>query len=162
MDGYALSADDPAERFTVAMEIAAGQLPDRALQAGECARIFTGAALPAGATQVIPQEDTRRDGAIMIPLRRDGPKFVRLRGAEAQPGDILLRPGTLLGGAEAASSRRIRGVVAPRVMPSFRGFVQFISRGRENWVPPRDAGSRQDAQSRGHPNVTHSASIRHE
>ncbi len=34
-----------------------GAVPELNLRSGECARIFTGAAIPAGASQVIMQED---------------------------------------------------------------------------------------------------------
>ena len=116
MDGYAVSADDPSEHFNIVMEIPAGTLPERQLQRGECARIFTGAALPEGASRVIPQEDVDRDGGTMKPHRRDGPSFVRPRGAEAQLGEILLRPGTVLGGAELAILAQV-GCVEPLASP---------------------------------------------
>jgi molybdopterin molybdotransferase len=116
MDGYAIDADDASEQFQVTMEIAAGTLPDRALRRGECARIFTGAALPAGASQVIPQEDADREGAMVKPRQRDGPRFVRRRGAEAHAGDVLLRVGAVLGGAELAVLAQC-GCVEPQVSP---------------------------------------------
>src|SRR5262249_44875669 len=114
MDGYAIAADDPAEHFKIVMEIPAGTMPARSLERGECARIFTGAALPEGATQVIPQEDADRDGAMMKPHRRDGLRFVRQRGAEAQAGDVLLRSGTIIGGAELAVLAQV-GSIKPLV-----------------------------------------------
>src|SRR5258708_6156611 len=53
MDGYAIAADDDSERFRVVTEIAAGSETDATLRRGECARIFTGATLPHGASQVL-------------------------------------------------------------------------------------------------------------
>ena len=105
-----------SERFEVVMEIAAGAVPERVLQRGECARIFTGAALPEGASQVIPQEDADREGTMMKPHRRDGPRFMRLQGAEAHAGDVLLRDGDVLGGAELAILAQV-GCVEPLVAP---------------------------------------------
>jgi len=116
MDGYAIAADDPSEHFQVVMEIAAGAMPERALQRGECARIFTGAALPEGASQVIPQEDADREGTTMKPHQRGGKRFVRMRGAEARAGDVLLREGAALGGAELAILAQV-GCMAPLVSP---------------------------------------------
>ncbi|MGB1253799.1 MAG: gephyrin-like molybdotransferase Glp [Candidatus Promineifilaceae bacterium] len=65
MDGYVLlSADSQsATRETpvtlqVVGDIAAGTWPDLTLVAGQAARIMTGAPIPAGATAVIPVEDT--------------------------------------------------------------------------------------------------------
>ena len=65
MDGYALrhedsaaaSSDSPAT-LSVAMDIMAGSAPERQLHPGHAARIMTGAPIPAGATAVIPVEDT--------------------------------------------------------------------------------------------------------
>ncbi|HWA40642.1 MAG TPA: hypothetical protein VG712_03465, partial [Gemmatimonadales bacterium] len=65
MDGYACrgadvrgaSAERPV-RLTVVEQIPAGHFPRRAIGPGECARIFTGAPLPAGADSIVRQEDT--------------------------------------------------------------------------------------------------------
>src|SRR3989442_9878777 len=60
MDGYAVRAADvgPGRELQVIETVAAGQLPRRALGAGEATRFFTGAPLPSGADSVIRQEDT--------------------------------------------------------------------------------------------------------
>src|SRR6478736_1198935 len=102
MDGYAIGADEDAERFRVIAEITPGVAPTFALAPGECARIFTGGILPSGATQVIMQEETRRDGEWMIPTQRSTRRSVRSRGEEAKPGDILLKAGVALEAAELA------------------------------------------------------------
>ena len=65
MDGYAVrredllgaSADAPRS-LPVAYEVPAGGQAERPLEAGEVARIFTGAPLPPGADAVVMQEDT--------------------------------------------------------------------------------------------------------
>ncbi len=65
MDGYAVRRADlsGATRSSpvtlpVVFEVPAGGQASRALEAGETARIFTGAPLPAGADAVVRQEDT--------------------------------------------------------------------------------------------------------
>ena len=116
MDGYAVAADDESAQFEVVTEIAAGALPKRELQRGECARIYTGAVLPQGASQVIPQEDAVREGNTMKPVRRGEKRWVRERGAEARPGDVLLRAGTILGGPEMAILAQT-GNVKPMASP---------------------------------------------
>lgn len=146
MDGYAFAEDDPAEHFRVVMEVVAGRPERRALRAGECARIFTGAPLPAGATTVLPQEDARREGDLMIPLRRDGRRFVRPRGSEAQAGDVLLRKGTRIGPGERAILAQA-GCVQPLVS-SVPG-VWHVATGDE-LVDPREqpgAGEIRDSNS---------------
>jgi len=65
MDGYAVRTADVQQlpvRLKVVEAIAAGTLPARAIGAGECARIFTGAALPEGADAIVIQENTEKDG----------------------------------------------------------------------------------------------------
>src|SRR5436190_24263593 len=65
MDGYAVATTSfaGAGPWTLAVvgESRMGALPDP-LRARTACRIFTGAALPAGADAVVMQEDVRRDG----------------------------------------------------------------------------------------------------
>ncbi|WP_395021605.1 gephyrin-like molybdotransferase Glp [Dongia sp.] len=65
MDGYAVRSADVQQlplRLKIVASIAAGTLPERAIGAGEAARIFTGAALPQGADAIVIQENTEKDG----------------------------------------------------------------------------------------------------
>ncbi len=114
MDGYALAVDDLSERFRVVGEIQAGAVPAMTLRTGECARIFTGAEIPEGATQVMMQEDTKREGEWMIPQRRDSRPWIRRRGEDARQGDLLLEAGTRLQAGDLALLAQI-GVTTPRV-----------------------------------------------
>ena len=132
MDGYAVALDDPAARFRVVMEVPAGPPPARAIGPGECARIFTGAKIPRGASQVIMQEDTRREGEWMIPQRRDQTTHLRRRGADAAAGAVLLESGVRLDASELALLAQI-GAMQPLVSPAPR--VLHICTGRE-LVPP--------------------------
>ena len=108
MDGYATRADDvrgatTAEpiRLRVVEQIAAGSFPSRALQSGECARIFTGAPLPPGADGVIRQEDTDLGrNSVEIRNDRDAGGNIRLAGEDVQRGATVLEAGTELGAAE--------------------------------------------------------------
>src|SRR5438270_13617207 len=65
MDGYAVRAEDlaavPVELRIVA-EVPAGARFGGHVGAGEAARIFTGAPMPAGTGPIVIQEDTERDG----------------------------------------------------------------------------------------------------
>ncbi len=65
MDGYAVRAEDVARvpvNLRIVAEIPAGAGYAGTLGAGEAARIFTGAPLPAGADAIVIQEDTERRG----------------------------------------------------------------------------------------------------
>lgn len=138
MDGYAVTLDDPAERFRIAMEVQAGASPERVLAAGECARVFTGARIPAGASQVIMQENVRREGEWMIPLRRDGTTHIRRRGEDARAGAVLLESGMRLRASELALLAQL-GALQPLVSPAPR--VLHIVTGRELVPPETEPGA---------------------
>jgi len=102
MDGYALRFAELPGPFVVVGESAAGRVLDRALKPGEAARIFTGAAMPAGADVVLLQEEARREGDR---LWRDGEgparagSHVRIAGSDFRSGEILIAAGERLGPA---------------------------------------------------------------
>lgn len=102
MDGYALRlADRSAEPLPVSQRILAGQAP-APLQPGTCARIFTGAPIPAGADCVEMQENAEvlADGRVRFgePLRAG--QNVRPQGQETRVGEQVLAAGTRLGPVE--------------------------------------------------------------
>ena len=83
------------------------------MQAGECARITTGAPLPAGADTVVMKENTRIEAARFEAARLDGDRVhvlaapergqhVRHAGEDTRPGDRLLRAGETLTPARVA------------------------------------------------------------
>jgi molybdopterin molybdotransferase len=146
MDGYALRADDTAKNFRIIGEVQPGQASAAAIHPGECARIFTGARLPDGATQVLMQEDVEREGEWMTPQRRDAKTWIRRRGEDARRGDLLLAAGTRLRAGELALLAQI-GVVQPRISPAPR--VLHFATGNELVDPashPRD-GQIRDSNS---------------
>lgn len=102
MDGYALRyRDAQGEPLLVSQYILAGQFPEP-LQAGSCARIFTGAPLPAGADSVEMQEnvEVQPDGRVRFlePIRLG--QNVRPQGQEVRSGELLLAAGARLGPIE--------------------------------------------------------------
>lgn len=108
MDGYALRAADVAgasptapRALRVRFEVAAGSSPGLRIGPGEAARIFTGAPLPPGADTVVRQEDTERRGdLVLVAVAAPEAEHVRPAGEDVREGDVVLRPGTLLGPAE--------------------------------------------------------------
>jgi molybdopterin molybdotransferase len=99
MDGYAVCEADLANRpasLRMSGESFPGQLP-RAIEAGECARIFTGAPVPEGADRVVIQEIVRREGDWAVFERYTGEaRHIRARGSDFRSGERLLAAGTLL------------------------------------------------------------------
>ena len=146
MDGYAVGAEDRSERFRVVGEIQPGAAPVVEIRTGECARIFTGAQIPAGASQVIMQENVERDGEWITPARRDAKMWIRHRGEDARRGDVLLRAGVRLGAGELALLAQL-GVVQPRVSPAPR--VIHFATGNELTDPATTpaAGQIRDSNS---------------
>jgi molybdopterin molybdotransferase len=106
MDGYALRLRDldqePPFRLPVSGESRTGAVPD-ALTPGTTMRIFTGAAIPAGADAVIMQENVARDGDTAVLAARPRPgQHVRRRGEDLARGAVALAAGTRLRPAHLA------------------------------------------------------------
>lgn len=122
MDGYALRvADWTGEPMVVSQRIFAGQAPGP-LQPGTCARIFTGAPLPAGADCVEMQENAEvlADQRVRFCQTMGVGQNVRPQGQETRIGEQVLTAGTRLGPIElglAASlgCGRLAVVRRPRV-----------------------------------------------
>lgn len=138
MDGYAIARDDDSAAFRIVGEVQPGAAEELQIRRGECVRIFTGAAIPRGATQVIMQEDVRREGELMIPETRDARLNIRFRGEDAGAGDLLLPSGARLGAGEVALLAQTGSV---RVMASPQPRVIHITTGGE-LVPPECAPPR--------------------
>lgn len=105
MDGYAIRYADLPGPWHVVGESAAGRPLDRSLDAGEAARIFTGAAMPEGTDSVLIQEEASREGDRLAlagegPLRMGG--NVRRQGLDFTQGDPLVAAGERLTPARLA------------------------------------------------------------
>jgi len=132
MDGYAIAANDASAKFRIVATIEPGPLPKCKIRRGQCARIFTGAPVPAGASQVLMQEDTRLEGEFMAPTRRDKETNIRYRGEDARRGAVLLKQGTRLGPGELALLAGL-GAAQVQVSPPVR--VAHLATGNELVAP---------------------------
>jgi len=102
MDGYALRLVDwTGQALPVSQRIQAGSAP-LPLEPGTCARIFTGAPLPAGADTVEMQENAELDETGRVHFREPLKvgQNVRDQGQETRIGDCVLPAGTRLGPIE--------------------------------------------------------------
>ena len=99
MDGYAIRFDDLPGPWQVIGESAAGRAFGGATERGEAVRIFTGAAMPAGADSVLVQEEAERDGDALL-LAGEGPPrrgmSVRRKGLDFERGAVLIGAGARL------------------------------------------------------------------
>jgi molybdopterin molybdotransferase len=121
MDGYAVAMSSFQGTGPFTMEVASesrmGRLP-AALVARTACRIFTGAAIPAGADAVVMQEDAVRDGSrvTFASAPRSG-AHIRNAGEDLKEGEVAMEPGTRLGAFHltlAASLDHAEIVVARR------------------------------------------------
>ncbi len=136
MDGYAVRIADvtgaspefPAE-LDVIDDIAAGAVSTRTIKPGTCARIMTGAPVPAGTEAIVPVEATDR-GTRRVAIHAEPAEgqHIRLRGSDVRAGDALLAAGTELGAAQIGLLAAI-GVARVEVHPRPR--VVVISTGSE-------------------------------
>ena len=104
MDGYAVVAADtsgagpqaPAELRCVGT-VHTGEAATRALGAGECIQIATGAPLPDGADAVVMVEQTDRRGHAVEVFTAVHPRqHIGRRGADIESGQTVLGPGDIL------------------------------------------------------------------
>lgn len=117
MDGFALRAQDSTgaqaqmpRTLSVTMDIPAGVMPSGMLNAGEAARIMTGAILPQGADAVIRVEDTDADfsqlersslpDTVTLYQAVDAGNAVRRAGENVQVGQHIFRQGRVVSPAD--------------------------------------------------------------
>lgn len=96
MDGYAFSSKDDSSRFKIVETIAAGDTASIPIKKGECAKIMTGAMLPAGADRVIRREITQEQDGYMQILEQEAAANICYRGEDLRIGDVVLKAGVLL------------------------------------------------------------------
>jgi molybdopterin molybdotransferase len=155
MDGYAVRRADlsGASRSSpvtlpVVYEVPAGGQAPRTLAAGEAARIFTGAPLPAGADAVVRQEDTTalpsQGGQVRIEVEPEPHAHIRDAGEDFEIGDQLIEAGTRLGAAHLGVLASLgRTIVSVHQRPS----VAILSGGDELVEPDRPADAGQIVSS---------------
>lgn len=121
MDGYAVVAAKARGRALPPTFIVAAGEPQKVLSPCHCARIFTGAVLPAGADAVVAQEDVTREGEkVQFPESILPGLNVRQQGEVFQKGETLLPAGKSLTPAAvalaaAAGITKVSVVPRPRV-----------------------------------------------
>ncbi|MBW3166452.1 molybdopterin molybdotransferase MoeA [Ferrimonas balearica] len=136
MDGYAVRAADVAEGavLTVAGKAFAGVPFEGEVGPGQCVRIMTGAALPAGLDSIVMQEVVEAEGEDRVRFTesvRPG-HFVRSRGSELRAGTVVLKAGTRISAAEVGVLATV-GVAEVPVRPKL--VVALFSTGDELKAP---------------------------
>lgn len=143
MDGYAVRVADlvdranpaePGPSLPVSQRIAAGQT-GAALQPGSCARIFTGAPVPAGADAVVMQEHTEpgaAEGQVRFTQPVQAQQNIRRAGEDIAIGQTVLGAGKRLGPAALG----VAASVGCAALPVFaRPRVAVLTTGDELVLP---------------------------
>ncbi|MCK4537651.1 MAG: molybdopterin molybdotransferase MoeA [Candidatus Krumholzibacteria bacterium] len=102
MDGYACRKIDLAAPMKIVATLPAGELPTVEIDSGECVKIMTGAAVPAGADVVVKVEDTEESGGMMTVTGKSNAINICYRAEDVSAGDTVLRSGSLIGPVEIA------------------------------------------------------------
>jgi molybdopterin molybdotransferase len=151
MDGYAVRAADAAAvgaRLKVIGEVAAGKPFDRALGAGEAARIFTGGVIPDGADAVVIQEDTIVDGNfISVTEAAVQGRNIRAAGIDFREGDVLLSAGRRLTDRDLSLAASMN---YPKLPLRRRPKVALLATGDELVMPGTTPGPGQIVYSNGY------------
>jgi molybdopterin molybdotransferase len=143
MDGYAVRATDVAEagpenpvRLPVVEDIPAGRIDRLTLDPGTAHRIMTGAALPKGATAVVPVELT--DGGtdyVTIHASAKPGQHIRSAGEDVTAGTTVLKAGQVVSAAALGLVAAL-GIGELQVVPRQRVLVmstgsELVSAGTE-------------------------------
>jgi molybdopterin molybdotransferase len=121
MDGYAILAGGSGRRLTLIGESRAGTPAGQTVGEGQAIRVSTGAAIPAGATAVIPQEEVERTGDEIETHADSAPgQHIRGAGEDMRAGALQLTAGSRLtavdlGAAVAAGVSTLSVSRRPRV-----------------------------------------------
>lgn len=148
MDGYAVRAEDVAQ-VPVTLRIV-GALPAGApergrIGAGEAARIFTGAPLPAGADTIVIQENTvAEDGRVRVLETAAAGRYVRQAGLDFSAGDVGLAAGQVLAPRHVALAAAMN---RPWLKVYRRPHVAILSTGDEIVSPGDPIGPNQIVSS---------------
>jgi molybdopterin molybdotransferase len=151
MDGYALRAADARRagaRLPVAFVSAAGASDLPPLPPGACARIYTGAPMPAGADAVEMQEEVEREGEVAR-FRRPAVagRFVRRAGHDVAPGAAPLAAGSLV---DAGAVGLAAALGRTELLVHRRPRVAILATGDELVPVYRSPGPGQIADSNSH------------
>jgi len=147
MDGYAIKEGPAGRELSLVGESRAGAPSDHTLGDGEAVRISTGAAVPAGATAVIAQENVDvRDHKVLTNAPVLSGDHIRAAGEVMRAGTVVLRKGTTLGAAELGAAI---AAGAGKALVSRRPEVRVLCTGDELREPGEPLGPGEIHNSNG-------------
>jgi molybdopterin molybdotransferase len=147
MDGFACRRADLANELTVIETIPAGVLPQKAIGPNQCAKIMTGAVVPAGADCVIMVEHTENTTQDRIRfIGEETNDNICLKSEDVREGDIVLRAGCKIA-AQYIAVLASHGCMKPLVALQPR--VGIIATGNELIEPAKKPTACQIRNSNG-------------
>lgn len=147
MDGFACRKEDLDNELMIVEEIPAGKVPVKPIVRGQCARIMTGAMLPAGADYVLMKEHAAILAFDSVKCSRYSDNTnICYQGEDVKSGDLILGAGIRLQPAHLAIMAAT-GCIRPKVytMPK----VAVISTGNELVEPDKKPGTGKIRNSNG-------------
>lgn len=147
MDGFAINSKDASEVFEIIEDIPAGKAPRKKIKKGQCARIMTGAMLPAGANKVVMVEKTTLVSKTKMRLTTEDSKSnISPKGEDVKKGEIILTQGTKIRPQEVAM---LASVGKNKIKVLRQPKVAVISTGSELVEPDRKPKTSQIRNSNG-------------
>lgn len=123
VDGYACRRADLQKPLRQVEVIAAGSVPNYAIEEGHCSKIMTGAMLPIGADCVVMVEQaTQNDEGIVTFADARTKNNIALKGEDIKEGDLVLKKGTRIKAQHIAVLAAV-GAVKPLVYERARVIV---------------------------------------
>ena len=139
MDGFAVAAGAEGE-LEVIGESRAGHPAEAAVRPGTAVRISTGAVVPDGTGAVVPVERTSGGNGVVTVERVPDGANIRGAGEDVRAGEVVLRPGTEVGAAEAAV---LASVGRSSARCARRPRVAVLATGDELRAPGEELGAGQ-------------------
>lgn len=147
MDGYACRRADILSDLDIIEVVVAGRLPEKEIGSGQCAKIMTGAKVPAGADCVlmIEQSEITPEGKVRFKNKTTDDN-IAYRGQDVRTNETVLKKGTLIK-PEHVAILAMAGIHHPGV--ARRPRVGVVTTGSELVEPDRKPAGAQIRNSNG-------------
>ncbi len=123
MDGFAYISGDATPVYKIIEIVAAGTPPRLAVTPGHCAKIMTGAMIPAGADRVVKRECTCEEDGFMKITAKDKKRNIRCKGEDLQAGQLALARSVRLQAAQIALLASLGLAEVPTARPPRVGII---------------------------------------
>ncbi|MCF7958906.1 MAG: hypothetical protein K9M57_10705, partial [Phycisphaerae bacterium] len=135
MDGYAVTAEDRRDLYTVLENIPAGKTPTKPLKPGTASRVMTGAPVPENTDRVIMFEHTDNGSEQVKVFKHSDKTNICMKGEDIHTGKLIYQPGINIGAIEMANMLAC-GIHTVRVYD--RPKIAILTTGNEIVSDPAD------------------------